>query len=115
MRGMAGAEELKGHLDLLLLSVLDGSPAHGYAVISRLRDRSGGTFDLPEGTVYPALHRLERTGLVASEWASVGGRRRRVYALTGLGASALRERRASWESFASGVRAVVGAAGVATS
>jgi len=52
-------ERLKGHLDLLLLSVLTAGPAHGYAVISELRRRSEGTFDLPEGTVYPALHRLE--------------------------------------------------------
>ena len=97
-----------GHLDLLLLSVLDGAPAHGYAVITRLRDRSEGAFDLPEGTVYPALHRLERAGLVTSEWGSVAGRRRRVYALTGAGATALADRRAAWTSFASGVSAVVG-------
>jgi DNA-binding PadR family transcriptional regulator len=105
------AEQLKGHLDLLLLSVLDGAPAHGYAVISRLRDRSDGAFDLPEGTVYPALHRLERAGLVASEWGSVGGRRRRVYTLTGAGAAALHDRRAAWASFASGVTAVVARGG----
>jgi DNA-binding PadR family transcriptional regulator len=104
------AEQLKGHLDLLLLSVLDGAPTHGYAVITRLRDRSDGAFDLPEGTVYPALHRLERAGLVTSEWGSVAGRRRRVYALTGAGATALADRRAAWTSFASGVSAVVGVA-----
>ena len=57
---------LKGHLDLLLLAVLAEAPAHGYLVIDRLRQASGGTFDLPEGTVYPALHRLERAGLLDS-------------------------------------------------
>ena len=79
-------------------------------MITRLRDRSDGAFDLPEGTVYPALHRLERAGLVTSEWGSVAGRRRRVYALTGAGATALADRRAAWTSFASGVSAVVGVA-----
>ena len=54
-----------------------------------VRERSGGTFDLPEGTIYPALHRLERAGLLASDWAEANGRRRRVYALTGKGAAAL--------------------------
>ena len=61
-------ERLKGNLDLLLLSVLSSGPAHGYAIISALRDRSGGTFDLPEGTIYPALHRLEDAGLLVSTW-----------------------------------------------
>jgi PadR family transcriptional regulator, regulatory protein PadR len=74
------------HLDLLLLSVLAAGPRHGYAIISALRERSGGTFDLPEGTVYPALHRLEDGGLLASSWADVTGRRRRVYGLTDNGA-----------------------------
>ena len=63
------AEILKGHLDLLLLAAVRARPAHGYAVIDELRRRSGGTFDLPEGTVYPALHRLERGGLLASHWS----------------------------------------------
>ena len=76
------SERLKGHLDLLLLSVLSRGPGHGYEVITRLRDRSGGTFELPEGTVYPALHRLEEGGLLASAWDVVSGRRRRIYRLT---------------------------------
>ena len=71
-------QELKGHLDLLLLAVLEGGPAHGYGVIAALRERSGETFDLPEGTVYPALHRLEEQGLLGSRWSSVEGRRRRL-------------------------------------
>ena len=65
-------ERLKGHLDLLMLSVLAAGPAHGYAVITALRARSGGTFDLPEGTVYPALHRLEAAGLLTSSSAGRG-------------------------------------------
>ncbi|MBA3417844.1 MAG: helix-turn-helix transcriptional regulator, partial [Geodermatophilaceae bacterium] len=58
------AETLKGHLDGLLLAALEAGPLHGYGVIEALRTGSDGTFDLPTGTVYPALHRLERAGLV---------------------------------------------------
>jgi PadR family transcriptional regulator, regulatory protein PadR len=101
-------ERLKGNLDMLLLSVLAAGPAHGYAIISRLRERSNGTFDLPEGTVYPALHRLEDAGQLASSWADTDGRRRRVYALTDEGAAALAARRAEWHRFADAVQAVVG-------
>ena len=101
-------ERLKGHLDLLLLAVLAAGPAHGYAVISALRQRSEGTFDLPEGTVYPALHRLEDAGLLSSSWADAEGRRRRVYALTSDGEAALAAQRTEWKRFAGGVQAVVG-------
>jgi PadR family transcriptional regulator, regulatory protein PadR len=101
-------ERLKGHLDLLLLSVLAAGPAHGYAIISALRARSEGTFDLPEGTVYPALHRLEKAGLLASSWAETDGRKRRIYALTTKGATALAAEQTEWKRFASGVQAVLG-------
>ena len=101
-------ERLKGNLDLLLLSVLSAGPAHGYSIISALRDRSGGTFDLPEGTIYPALHRLEAAELLASDWADAPGRRRRVYTLTGKGAAALAAEQARWRRFAAGMQAVVG-------
>ncbi|MBO0768185.1 MAG: helix-turn-helix transcriptional regulator [Solirubrobacterales bacterium] len=103
------AEELKGHLDGLLLAVLTGGPLHGYAVIEALKARSGGELALSEGTVYPALHRLEREGLLASEWSSESGRRRRVYSLTRRGERALGERRARWESFAGTIGAVLAA------
>ena len=101
-------ERLKGNLDLLLLSVLAAGPAHGYAIISALRDRSGGTFDLPEGTVYPALHRLEVAGLLASSWAEADGRRRRIYGLTDKGAAALAAERTEWRRVAAGVQTVLG-------
>ena len=101
-------ERLKGHLDLLLLSALAGGPAHGYAIITTLRARSDGTFDLPEGTVYPALHRLEDAGLLASSWSEADGRKRRVYALTTKGATALAAEQTEWKRFARGVHAVLG-------
>jgi PadR family transcriptional regulator, regulatory protein PadR len=101
-------ERLKGNLELLLLSVLSAGPAHGYAIITSLRARSGGTFDLPEGTVYPALHRLEASGLLSSSWAEGEGRKRRVYALTDKGETALAAQRSEWKHFAGGVQAVLG-------
>jgi DNA-binding PadR family transcriptional regulator len=101
--------ELRGHLDLLLLGTLRQiGPAHGYALIAGLRERSLGAFDLPEGTVYPALHRLERDGLVVSEWDTSAPRRRRVYRLTPGGAAALAAKRREWRTFARGMQAIVG-------
>jgi DNA-binding PadR family transcriptional regulator len=101
--------DLRGHLDLLLLGTLHQlGPAHGYSLIAGLRDRSEGTFDLPEGTVYPALHRLERDGLVASDWDTSAPRRRRVYRLTSDGVAALAVKRREWRSFATGVQSIIG-------
>jgi PadR family transcriptional regulator, regulatory protein PadR len=100
-------EWLKGHLDLLLLAVLQAQPAHGYAIIEALRRRSSGAFNLPEGTVYPALHRLERAGLLASRWSSETGRRRRVYELTEQGRAVLQEYQQEWRRFSEGVEAIV--------
>ena len=98
---------LKGSLDLLLLAVLARGPAHGYSVITALRAGSGGEFDLPEGTVYPALHKLERDRLVRSRWEVAGGRRRRVYSLTDRGRRALADQRAEWATFQRGVLSVL--------
>ena len=100
------AEALKGHLDGLILAALAAGPAHGYAVAQDLRARSDGAFDLPEGTLYPALHRLERAGLVTSEWSTEAGRRRRTYRLTRSGEKGLEERRHEWRLFASAIEAV---------
>lgn len=112
MKGQA----LKGHLDLLLLAVLADGAKHGYAVIEDLRVRSGNAFDLPEGTVYPALHRLERDGLLSSEWSVVQGRRRRTYRLTEGGRGALGEQLTAWDAFADAVaRVLKGAPWPATS
>ncbi len=103
------AEKLKGHLDLLLLSVLSRGPGHGYEVITRLKVRSDGAFELPEGTVYPALHRLESAGLLASTWDVVGGRRRRIYHLTLAGEAALAEQAAQWREFSGSMARVLAA------
>src|SRR5262245_21627912 len=103
MKGQA----LKGHLDLLVLAVLASGPRHGYAVIEELRVRSGDAFDLPEGTLYPVLHRLHQAKLLSSLWSEVDGRRRRTYQLTRLGRAALVEQRNAWDAFSAAVAAVL--------
>jgi PadR family transcriptional regulator len=101
------AETLKGHLDGILLAVLEPGPLHGYAIMEALRVRSGGQVDLPTGTVYPALHRLERAGLVAADWSQAGGRRRRVYKLTSAGMRSLDTERSTWKDFSAVVSALL--------
>src|SRR5579875_2177067 len=91
----ADAQALKGHLDTLLLASLENGPRHGYAVREALRERGGARFDLPTGTIYPALRRLEAAGLVDGAWAEPAGRRR------------LASDRASWRDFATAVTALL--------
>ena len=103
------AEMLKGHLDAIVLAALENGPAHGYAIIEAIKNRSGGTFDLPEGTIYPALHRLEQAGLLSSTWTTPpSGRRRRVYALTKTGSARLAQGRKAWGRFAKAVESSLG-------
>jgi transcriptional regulator len=108
-------EMLKGHLDMIVLAALSRGPAHGYAVIQEIHRRSGGAFELPEGTIYPALHRLEQAGLLSSQWTTAeSGRRRRVYALTKGGTRTLAEERAVWQRFADAIGGLLGSPGHAT-
>jgi PadR family transcriptional regulator, regulatory protein PadR len=103
------AEELKGHLDVLLLAALEDGPRHGYAVIEALRHRTGGRLDLPTGTIYPALRRLEAAGQIRGSWSVVSGRQRREYRLTAAGARALSGKRAAWRDFADTISAALDA------
>jgi DNA-binding PadR family transcriptional regulator len=98
---------LKGHVDLLLLSTLQAGPLHGYGVVEKLRGLSDGAFDLAEGTVYPALYRLEAAGLLSSKWTTAGGRRRRVYELTKRGGAELARERDEWKAFTHAVDTVL--------
>ena len=102
------ADTLRGHLDALLLAVLDGRKLHGYAIIEALQLRSDGALDLPTGTVYPALRRLERSGRLSGSWSTVGGRERRTYTLSRAGRHALALQRAEWASFRSVVDGLLG-------
>ena len=100
---------LKGHLDMIVLAALAGGPVHGYGVIQEIKARSRGAFDLPEGTIYPALHRLEKEGYLASHWTTTeSGRRRRVYKMTRRGQRALSDQRALWQRFADAIGGLFG-------
>ncbi|MEZ0073084.1 PadR family transcriptional regulator [Planotetraspora sp. GP83] len=101
------ADALRGHMEALLLSVLEREPLHGYAIIEALRERSGGALDVPTGTVYPALRRLESAGYLAGEWAVSGGRKRRTYRLTDAGRTALAGERSAWKAFTSAIGSVL--------
>lgn len=103
MRGDA----VRGHLDGLLLAVLEAGPLHGYAIIAAVQQRSGGALELRTGTMYPALNRLERVGLLRSSWQSVGERRRRCYELTEAGRRGLAEERTAWREFTSAIGSVL--------
>jgi len=88
--------DVRGRMQALILAVLADGPRHGYAVIEALRERSDGALDLPTGTVYPVLRRLEAAGQIEGTWSTVGGRRRRTYRLLAAGKRALAAERADW-------------------
>jgi len=95
MRG----DVLKNHLELLVLTALKSGRGHGYSIIRAIRERSGGEFELLEGSLYPVLHRLERNRLVTSSWTEVGGRKRRVYRLSRKGRTVVGEQQRDWRRF----------------
>ena len=96
-----------GQVDGLILAVLSDSPRHGYAVIEELRRRSDGVLDFPEGTIYPALYKLEAAGAVASSWTVAEGRRRRMYRLTAAGRRELARARENWDTLARAMTGVL--------
>ncbi|GAB7192833.1 helix-turn-helix transcriptional regulator [Kineococcus sp. NUM-3379] len=108
------AEALRGHLESLVLAVLEDEPRHGYAVIEAVRERSAGVLALNTGSVYPALRRLERDGFVRGTWSLVDGRRRRTYRLTRSGQTELEASRERWRRFTAVVGGVLDAKGAAS-
>lgn len=106
---MASSDALRGHVDAMLLAVLADGPVHGYGAVERIRERSHGALDFPSGTVYPALKRLERRGLIEGEWESTG-RSKRVYRLTSAGTRALAEERSAWAATSTLITSVLGGA-----
>jgi DNA-binding PadR family transcriptional regulator len=104
---MARDSAVVGQIDLMVLAVVGRKPSHGYDIIKALRTRTGGHFDLAEGTLYPALYRLEQAGYLTSDARTVGGRSRRTYRLTAAGRGALRERRRAWRDLVASVDAVL--------
>ncbi|MFD3655659.1 PadR family transcriptional regulator [Streptomyces sp. 24-1644] len=101
------ADAVRGHLDGLLLAVLETGPLHGYAIIAAVQARSGGVLELRTGTIYPALNRLERIGLLSSSWQSAGERRRRCYELTDAGRRTLANERTAWSEFTMAIGSVL--------
>ena len=101
---------LSGTVELLILEVISARPTYGYEITQEVISRSGGYFELTEGSLYPALHRLERQKLLAADWQEADGRRRKYYRLTAAGGKALTEKKAEWERFAKGVQGVLGTA-----
>lgn len=105
-------ELLQGTLDVLVLKALQWGPQHGYAVSRWIKGRTRDVLAVEEGALYPALHRLERRGLVESEWgASVNNRRAKFYQLTPRGRRALDAEAASWAEYARAVERVLDATG----
>ena len=99
---------LNGTVEILVLEVVAQGPSYGYEITQTVLSRSAGSFELKEGSLYPALHRLERQKLLDSYWTEHDGRRRKYYKLTAAGRKALAARRQEWQSFATGVNGVLG-------
>jgi PadR family transcriptional regulator, regulatory protein PadR len=101
-------ELLKGSTDSLLLSLINRQTTYGYKIIKELEKRSNGYFQFKEGTLYPALHRLEKAGLLQGKWQRLpGGQERRYYYITPKGQKALAERLAVWQDFSTAVALIV--------
>ncbi len=102
---------LWGTVEMLILEVISHGPTYGYQIAQEVLDRSKGYFELKEGSLYPALHRMERQMFLAAHWEETAeGRRRKFYKLTPAGRGVLNEKRREWERFAAGVNGVMGGA-----
>ena len=99
---------LNGTVEMLILEIVSNDPSYGYEIVQTVLSRSGGSFELKEGSLYPALHRLERQKLLGAYWIEVEGRRRKYYKLTAAGRKTLEARRKEWKAFAAGVNRVLG-------
>ena len=99
---------ISGTVEVMVLEVVSQGPSYGYEITQTVLSRSSGQFELKEGSLYPALHRLERQGLLDSYWTETDGRRRKYYKLTSKGRRALAAKRSEWAAFAAGVNGVLG-------
>jgi PadR family transcriptional regulator, regulatory protein PadR len=102
------AELLPGTLDMLILKAVSLKPLHGYGVLQRIRQISKDAIEIPQGSLYPALYRLERRDLITAEWGqSENNRRAKYYTLTAAGRRRLREETAGWNRLASAIAAAL--------
>ena len=99
----------KGSTEILILSLLNKQPMYGYEISQQLKQRSGGYFEMKEGLLYPALHRMQQNGWLTSQWRVVDGRKRKYYLLTPLGQKKLNEQAVEWMNFIEQLRALLGA------
>jgi transcriptional regulator len=101
-------DALRGSLDLLVLKTLSLAPMHGWGISQRVQQISDGVLEVNQGSLYPALQRLEKDGLIASDWGTTDNNRRaRYYRITALGRKALGSELESWRRFATGLEAVL--------
>ncbi len=103
------ADLLPGTLDMLILKAVSLKPLHGYGILLRIRQISGDALDIPQGSLYPALYRLEHQGLISSEWGESDNRRKaKYYTVTAGGRVRLRRETAGWNRLASAIAAALG-------
>lgn len=101
-------ELIKGNIDSLLLCVIVQQPMYGYQIIKELESRSQGYFKFKEGTLYPALHRLDKAGLIRGEWQTLpNGRQRRYYYITEKGLYTLVAKRGQWLDFLTAMNLII--------
>ncbi|MDX1948658.1 MAG: helix-turn-helix transcriptional regulator [Pirellulaceae bacterium] len=112
MTGKFGRDLLRGSLDLMVLSVLAGERKYGYLIQKEVRAASGGRVELPAGTLYPLLHRLEDERLIKASWDDATGRERKWYELTAAGRKRLAAQAQEWADYAQCIRQLLGAARV---
>ena len=104
------AELLPGTLDMLILKAVSLKPLHGYGILLRIQQISGDALNVPQGSLYPALYRLEHQGLIAAEWGeSENKRKAKFYTLTATGRRRLKAETAEWNKLASAIGAALGA------
>ncbi len=105
---MKKQEMLKGNTETIILSLLQLEPMYGYQLAQEIRTRSSGYFDMKEGTLYPALYRMEREGLIEGRWQNIpDGMRRRYCFITLKGRFVLSDRQAEWQRFCQAMNSVV--------
>ncbi len=109
---MSGSDLFTGTLDILVLRTVQAGPLHGYAIGKALRDRTDGVLSVEEGALYPALHRLQRRGLLDSAWGKTEtGRRAKFYRLSETGRAHLQEEAARWREYSGAVQTILDGVG----
>ena len=108
MPARSPTDALRGSLDLLVLKTLSLEPMHGWGISQRVQQISGGVLEMNQGSLYPALQRLEKQGLITSAWGTTGNNREaRYYRLTAAGRRGLAHETESWRRFAAGLETVL--------